>query len=71
MATISSAPVQSWNDFRAPALLRLRLSSEIMAQQASPPFLASFWNARFPGQISHRLVIAEKLTGNVIEKGAI
>jgi hypothetical protein len=26
------------------------------------PF-ASFWNARFPGQISDRLVIAEELTG--------
>jgi hypothetical protein len=38
-----------------------------MAQQASPQFLASFWNARFPGQISDHLVIAEELTGNVID----
>jgi hypothetical protein len=38
-----------------------------MAQQASPQFLASFWNAHFPGQISDRLVIAEELTGNVID----
>ena len=40
---------------------------KIMAQQASPQFLASFWNARFPGQISDHLVIAEELTGNVID----
>jgi glyoxylase-like metal-dependent hydrolase (beta-lactamase superfamily II) len=39
---------------------------KIMRQQASPQFLASFWNARFPGQISDHLVIAEELTGNVI-----
>ena len=40
---------------------------KIMAQQASRQFLASFWNARFPGQISDQLVIAEELTGNVID----
>jgi glyoxylase-like metal-dependent hydrolase (beta-lactamase superfamily II) len=40
---------------------------KIMALQASPQFLASFWNARFPGQISDHLVIAEELTGNVID----
>jgi glyoxylase-like metal-dependent hydrolase (beta-lactamase superfamily II) len=38
-----------------------------MSQQASPQFLASFWNARFPGQISGHLVIAEELDGNVID----
>ena len=40
---------------------------KIMRQQASPQALASFWNARFPGQISDRLVIAEELTENVID----
>jgi glyoxylase-like metal-dependent hydrolase (beta-lactamase superfamily II) len=39
---------------------------KIMRQQASQS-LASFWNARFPGQISDHLVIAEELTGNVID----
>ena len=38
----------------------------IMRQQASPESLATFWNPRFPGQISSHLVIAEELTGNVI-----
>jgi hypothetical protein len=38
-----------------------------MRQQASPQGLASFWNPRFPGQISDHLVIAEELTGNVID----
>jgi glyoxylase-like metal-dependent hydrolase (beta-lactamase superfamily II) len=38
----------------------------IMRQQASPESLATFWNPRFPGQISSRLAIAEELTGNVI-----
>jgi glyoxylase-like metal-dependent hydrolase (beta-lactamase superfamily II) len=38
----------------------------IMRQQASPESLAAFWNPRFPGQISSHLVIAEELTGNVI-----
>jgi glyoxylase-like metal-dependent hydrolase (beta-lactamase superfamily II) len=40
---------------------------KVMSQQASPQFLASFWNARFPGQISGPLVIAEELKGNVID----
>src|SRR4029077_4059234 len=40
---------------------------KIMRQQASPESLATFWNPRFPGQISSRLAIAEELTGNVIE----
>src|ERR1700746_1131871 len=39
---------------------------EIMRQQASPESLATYWNSRFPGQISSRLAIAEELTGNVI-----
>src|SRR5207249_4981022 len=38
-----------------------------MRQQASPQSLASFWNPRFPGQISDHLVIAEVLTENVID----
>src|SRR5260370_41740792 len=38
-----------------------------MAQQASPPSLRSFWKPLFPGQISDHLVIAEELTGNVID----
>ncbi len=38
-----------------------------MRQQASPEFLASFWNPHFPGQISDHLVIAEELNENVIE----
>jgi glyoxylase-like metal-dependent hydrolase (beta-lactamase superfamily II) len=38
-----------------------------MRQQASPEFVASFWNARYPGQIPERRVIAEELKGNVIE----
>src|ERR1700719_1993428 len=40
---------------------------EIMRQQASPETLATYWNPRFPGQISSQLAIAEVLTGNVIE----
>jgi glyoxylase-like metal-dependent hydrolase (beta-lactamase superfamily II) len=39
---------------------------EIMRQQASPESLATYWNPRFPEQISSRLAIAEELTGNVI-----
>jgi glyoxylase-like metal-dependent hydrolase (beta-lactamase superfamily II) len=39
---------------------------KVMRQQASPESLATFWNPRFPGQISSRLAIAEELTGNVI-----
>src|SRR5258708_13286715 len=40
---------------------------KVMRQQASPEFVASFWNARFPGQIPERLVIAEELERNVID----
>ena len=39
---------------------------KIMRQQASPESLATFWNPRFPGQISTHLAIAEELSGNVI-----
>ena len=39
----------------------------IMRQQASPESLATFWNPRFPGQISSQLAIAEGLTGNMID----
>ena len=38
---------------------------KIMRQQASPETLATYWNPRFPGQISSQLAIAEELTGNV------
>ena len=41
--------------------------AKIMRQQGSPQYLASFWNPLFPGQISDHLVIAEELTGNVID----
>jgi len=37
-----------------------------MRQQASSESLATFWNPRFPGQISSHLAIAEELSGNVI-----
>jgi glyoxylase-like metal-dependent hydrolase (beta-lactamase superfamily II) len=39
---------------------------KVMRQQASPESLATFWNPRFPGQISNHLVIAEELSGNII-----
>ena len=39
----------------------------VMQQQASPEYVASFWNVRFPGQIPKRLVIAEELKGHVID----
>lgn len=38
----------------------------LMRKQASPEYVASFWNARYPGQIPERLVIAEELKENVI-----
>jgi glyoxylase-like metal-dependent hydrolase (beta-lactamase superfamily II) len=40
---------------------------ESMRRQASPEYVSGFWNARYPGQIPERLVIAQKLTGNVIQ----
>src|ERR1700676_3809641 len=39
---------------------------EVMREQASPESLETFWNPRFPDQISRKLAIAEELTGNVI-----
>src|SRR2546427_7905971 len=39
---------------------------KVMRQQASPESLGTFWNPRFPGQISSHLAIAEELAGNVI-----
>jgi glyoxylase-like metal-dependent hydrolase (beta-lactamase superfamily II) len=39
----------------------------VMQQQASPDYVAKFWNVRFPGQIPKRLVIAEELEGHVID----
>src|SRR6202158_4686907 len=39
---------------------------KIMRQQASPESLETFWNPRFPGQISSQLAIAEELAENVI-----
>jgi glyoxylase-like metal-dependent hydrolase (beta-lactamase superfamily II) len=38
---------------------------KVMRQQASAESLATFWNPRFPGQISSHLAIAEELTGDV------
>jgi glyoxylase-like metal-dependent hydrolase (beta-lactamase superfamily II) len=40
---------------------------QIMRQQASPESLATFWNPRFPDQISSQLAIAEELAGNAID----
>jgi len=40
---------------------------KFMRQQASPASIANFWNARFPGQIPNRLVIAEELKGKVLD----
>jgi glyoxylase-like metal-dependent hydrolase (beta-lactamase superfamily II) len=40
---------------------------KIMRQQASPEFVASFWNVRFPGQLPERLVIAQELEGKTID----
>jgi len=40
---------------------------KIMRQQASPQYLASFWTPSFPGQIADQLVLAEELSGNVLD----
>jgi len=40
---------------------------KVMQKEASPESLADFWNARYPGQIADRLIIAEPLYGNVID----
>ncbi|HEX9607501.1 MAG TPA: MBL fold metallo-hydrolase [Gemmatimonadaceae bacterium] len=39
----------------------------VMQKQVSPEYLADIWNARFPGQIPERLVVAQELDGNAIE----
>src|SRR6266481_1370295 len=39
----------------------------VMRQQLSPPVLGAFWKSRFPGQIDPTLVLAEELSGDVIE----
>lgn len=38
-----------------------------MVAQATPAFVESFWNTRFPGQIPADLVLPEPLQGNVLE----
>ena len=40
---------------------------KVMRQQMSPEFVATFWNARYPGQIPEHLVLAQELKGNVID----
>jgi glyoxylase-like metal-dependent hydrolase (beta-lactamase superfamily II) len=40
---------------------------EAMRRQASPEYVSSFWNTRYPGQIPEHLVIPEEITGNVIQ----
>jgi glyoxylase-like metal-dependent hydrolase (beta-lactamase superfamily II) len=40
---------------------------EVMRRQASPDYVASYWNPLFPGQIPEELTIAEPLAGNVID----
>jgi len=40
---------------------------QVMRQQMSPEFVASFWNPRYPGQIPEHLVLAEELKGNAID----
>jgi len=39
----------------------------VMKEQASPEFVARFWETRFPNQLPKRFVIAEELPTNVIE----
>jgi glyoxylase-like metal-dependent hydrolase (beta-lactamase superfamily II) len=40
---------------------------KVMRPQMFPGFVASFWKARYPGQIPEHLVLPEELRGNVIE----
>src|SRR5882762_9607618 len=40
---------------------------KVMRRQMSAEFVASFWNARYPGQIPEHLVLPEELQGNVID----
>jgi glyoxylase-like metal-dependent hydrolase (beta-lactamase superfamily II) len=39
----------------------------VMKEQASPEFVAKFWETRFPNQLPKRFAIAEELPTNVIE----
>ncbi len=52
--------------FGASTVLERFPDARFVARPASPESLATFWNSRFPGQISSHLVMAEELTGNVI-----
>jgi len=66
-AIISLAPVQFLGAIsRCPFRRAGPEVIKIMRQQASPESLATFWNPRFPDQISTQLAIAEELTGNII-----
>src|SRR6266851_8391462 len=40
---------------------------QVMKEQASPEYVAKFWESRFPNQLPKRLEIAEKLRTNVLE----
>ena len=40
---------------------------QVMKEQASPEFLAKFWEPRFPNQLPKRLVVAQELNTNGIE----
>jgi glyoxylase-like metal-dependent hydrolase (beta-lactamase superfamily II) len=40
---------------------------QVMKEQASPEFVAKFWESRFPHQLPKHLVVAEELRTNLIE----
>ena len=40
---------------------------QVMKEQATPDYVAKFWESRFPDQLPKRLVIAEELKTNVLE----
>src|SRR6202161_4922016 len=40
---------------------------KVMRRQMSPEFVASFWKARYPGQIPEHLVLPEEIRGNVMD----
>ena len=40
---------------------------QVMKEQASPEFVAKFWEPRFPNQLPTRLVVAQEFGANVIE----
>jgi hypothetical protein len=44
---------------------------KVMRQQASPEYVADFWEVRYPGQIPKRLVLAEELHGNSINVSTV